>query len=53
MARARCRQGPLTPQFLSRNAGEASMKGWPVPPVVIPAVTVVFFLGYGLFRAFL
>jgi hypothetical protein len=28
------------------------MKGWFVPPIVIPAVLIVFFLAYGLFRTF-
>lgn len=27
------------------------MKGWFVPPVVIPVALIVFFLAYGLFRA--
>jgi hypothetical protein len=28
------------------------MKGWFVPPIVIPAALILAFLGYGIFRAF-
>jgi hypothetical protein len=28
------------------------MKDWFVPPIIIPAALILFFLVYGLFRAF-
>ena len=54
MARAGCWQVPLALRLVRGAAtGEGEvMRGWFVPPVVIPAALIVFFLAYGLFRAF-
>lgn len=41
---------PVPPAPQQAAPDEEKMEGWFVPPIVIPGVLILSFVGYGLFR---